>query len=65
MRAHKPAAANALRVNDSLLIGSQFPRTIAMLAGEGYDLVPLDTHQIGLIDAGLSCMSLRWKAEPA
>jgi dimethylargininase len=54
------AAANALRVNDRLLVGSQFPRTIAMLRKEAYNLVPLDTRQIGLIDAGLSCMSLRW-----
>jgi dimethylargininase len=54
------AAANALRVNDRLFVGRQFPRTIAMLGDAGYDVVPLDTRQIGLIDAGLSCMSLRW-----
>jgi dimethylargininase len=54
------AAANALRVNDRLLVGRQFLRTIAMLEAGGYDLVPLETGQIGLIDAGLSCMSLRW-----
>lgn len=58
--AGEEAAANALRVNDRLLIGSQFPATRAMLAGEGYRLIPLDTREIGLIDAGLSCMSLRW-----
>ena len=56
------AAANALRVNDRLFVGSRFPGTIALLEEAGYALVALDTHAIGLIDAGLSCMSLRWAA---
>jgi dimethylargininase len=56
------AAANALRINDVVLAGRVFPRTIAMLEAEGYRVVPLDVSQIGRIDAGLSCMSLRWRA---
>lgn len=59
------AAANALRVNDALLVGSRFPRTIEMLDRLDYRLVLLDTSQIGLIDAGLSCMSLRWASRGA
>lgn len=55
------AAANALRVNDVLLIGEQFPKTAKLLAGNGYSVVPLPTREIGKIDAGLSCMSLRWR----
>lgn len=54
------AAANALRVNDVVLVGSQFPRTIERLDAAGYAVVPLATAEIGKIDAGLSCMSLRW-----
>jgi dimethylargininase len=54
------AAANTLRVNETLLIGNSFPRTIEMLDRLDYNLVPLETSQVGLIDAGLSCMSLRW-----
>jgi len=54
------AAANALRVNDVVMVGSQFPKTLEVLAQSGYEIVPLDTRQIGMIDAGLSCMSLRW-----
>ena len=54
------AAANALRVNDVVLVGSRFPRTIDLLDAHGFAVVPLDTREIGLIDAGLSCMSLRW-----
>jgi dimethylargininase len=55
------AAANALRVNDVVLAASGFPKTIEMLDGLGYRVVPVDTVEIGRIDAGLSCMSLRWQ----
>ena len=57
------AAANALRVNDVVLVGSGFPRTIEQLDGLGYKVVPVPTSEIGKIDAGLSCMSLRWQAD--
>ncbi|AFL49599.1 dimethylargininase [Sinorhizobium fredii] len=53
-------AANALRVNDVVMVGADFPRTIEMLDKAGYKAVPLKTTEIGKIDAGLSCMSLRW-----
>lgn len=53
-------AANLLRVNDALLVSSAFPRTIDLLAARGFDPVALDTREIARIDAGLSCMSLRW-----
>ena len=57
------AAANALRVNDVVFVGSDFPRTIDMLTDAGYDVIPLPTTEIGKVDAGLSCMSLRWWAD--
>ena len=53
-------AANALRVNDVVMVGSDFPRTIDALDKVGYKVVPLKTSEIGKVDAGLSCMSLRW-----
>ncbi len=53
-------AANALRVNDTLMIGADFPRSIDLLDGLGYNVRPMVTMEIGKIDAGLSCMSLRW-----
>lgn len=55
------AAANALRVNDHVLIGHDYPRTIDMLTRHGYNVIALPTTEIAKIDAGLSCMSLRWK----
>lgn len=54
------AGANALRVNDTVLVGADYPRTIDLLMREGFAVVPLPTSQIGKVDAGLSCMSLRW-----
>jgi dimethylargininase len=60
-RGEEPAA-NALRVNDVVMVGSQYPRTIDMLSRAGFDVVPLHTSEIGKLDAGLSCMSLRWLA---
>jgi dimethylargininase len=56
------AAANALRVNDVVLASAERPRTIERLTAAGYSVVPLHTAEIGKIDAGLSCMSLRWRA---
>jgi dimethylargininase len=55
------AAANAVRVNDRVLLGDAYPRTADLLAKAGYKLTPLPTREIAKIDAGLSCMSLRWR----
>ena len=54
------AAANALRINDRVFVGEGYPRTAGLLARAGLRVVTLPVQQIGLIDAGLSCMSLRW-----
>jgi len=63
--AGEEAAANALRVNDRVFVGADFPRTADMLASAGYDVLPLPSGQIGLLDAGFSCLSLRWHAATA
>ena len=56
------AAANARHVNDRLLLSDAYPRTADLLAKSGYKIAPLPTRAIAKIDAGLSCMSLRWWA---
>jgi len=60
--AGEDAAANALRVNDRLFVGARFARTIDALDREGFAVTPLAVDEIGKIDAGLSCMSLRWRS---
>jgi dimethylargininase len=53
-------AANLLRLNDTILVGADYPRTIDLLAKRVSHLVPLAVSEIRKIDAGLSCLSLRW-----
>jgi dimethylargininase len=53
-------AANALRINDRIFLGAAFPKTRTRLEQSGYKVIPLATSEIAKVDAGLSCMSLRW-----
>lgn len=53
-------AANLLRINDMILVGDRWPATHALLTACGLEIRPLPTREIARIDAGLSCMSLRW-----
>lgn len=53
-------AANALRLNDHILVAEGYPRTAALLEKTGCTVSALPTAQIAKIDAGLSCLSLRW-----
>lgn len=55
------AAANALRVNDKLLLAAEHPKTCEKLNTLGFSVVELACREIAKVDAGLSCMSLRWK----
>lgn len=52
--------ANALSVNGTVLIADGFPRTAERLAGLGYAVERLKLDEVMKLDAGLSCMSLRW-----
>jgi dimethylargininase len=56
------AAANSLRVNDSVFVGRGFEQTLDRLTAEGYRVVSLPNEQIALLDAGFSCLSLRWRS---
>ncbi len=56
------AAANLLRVNETVLVGAAYPATAALIEARGLSVVPLAVSEIAKIDAGLSCMSLRWRA---
>lgn len=60
--AGEEGAANAIRVNDHVFLSAHYPRTADALAALGFSLVTLHTREIAKIDAGLSCMSLRWRA---
>jgi dimethylargininase len=53
-------SANAIRVNDAVVIAGGFPAARAALATLGYTLVELDMSEYRKMDGGLSCLSLRW-----
>jgi dimethylargininase len=55
-------AANAVRVNDAVLVNEDCPQTLGMISRLGLKVVALKVSEIAKIDAGLSCMSLRWFA---
>jgi dimethylargininase len=58
--AGEEAAANALRVNDTVFLGDTYPRTIGLVRKHGLTVVPVAVDEVAKLDAGLSCMSLRW-----
>ena len=52
-------AANALRLNDKLLLPDGFTKAEEMLSKK-YNIIKVKVDEIAKVDAGLSCMSLRW-----
>lgn len=55
-------AANALRLNDTILVAANCPATLDILNSFDLNIVPLDVSEIERIDGGLTCLSLRWFA---
>ena len=51
-----------MRVNDTLFVDDRFPRSAEMLDRAGLTVHPLCVRETAKLDAGLSCMSLRWSA---
>jgi len=54
-------AANALRMNEVVFVGDCYPKTIEMIRKTGLTVIPLAITEVAKLDAGLSCMSLRWR----
>jgi dimethylargininase len=52
-------------LNDTILVGGAFPKTTELLQRAGYAVKTLPIGGIGKLDAGLSCMSLRWRRASA
>ena len=53
--------ANVLRVNERILAGTHYPRILDALDAHGLNVVTLPNSAIAAIDAGFTCMSLRWR----
>lgn len=54
------AAANAIRVNDTVILPAGFPRTAEMLERAGYRIRPVGNRECAKLDGGMSCLSLRF-----
>ena len=53
-------AANALRVNEHVLVAAGYPKTGAAIESLGFEVISLDMSEFRKLDGGLSCLSLRW-----
>jgi dimethylargininase len=54
----EPAAANALLVNDVIIMPSSFPRTCALLEKRGLSVRSIDVSELQKAEAGVTCTSL-------
>ena len=52
-------AANSLRINDKLILPDGFVQAEEILS-KNYNIIKIKVNEIAKVDAGLSCMSLRW-----
>jgi len=52
------AAANALLVNDVVIIPVSFPKTTALLESRGFRVRPIDLSELQKAEAGVTCTSL-------
>jgi dimethylargininase len=52
-------AANAVWINEHLLVAAGFPTLARALRGRGLELIELDMSEVAKMDGGLSCLSLR------
>jgi dimethylargininase len=53
-------AANFLRINETVIVSSGYPRFEASVRGFGYPVIALDMSEFCKMDGALSCLSLRF-----
>ncbi len=53
-------AANALCINDRVMIAKGYPQTQAAIEACGYETIALEMSEFRKMDGGLSCLSLRF-----
>lgn len=53
-------AANSLWINETVLVPSGYPETLAKIENAGYKTIVLDVSEFRKVDGGLSCLSLRF-----
>ena len=59
----EPFGANALRVGEDVVYGSQFPLTRERLAQRGIRVSPVDLSELAKAEGAVTCCSLIFEAE--
>ncbi len=60
----EPAAANALLINDVVIMPVSFPKTRALLEERGFQVRALGVSELQKAEAGVTCCSLIFRANP-
>lgn len=63
--AAEPAAANALLINDVVIVPRAFPRTIALLGGRGFQVRAIDVSELQKAEGGVTCKSVIFSVSEA
>ncbi len=59
----EPSGANVLRIGDTVLVPTRFPKTRALLEVEGFRVRSLDISEAMKAEAALTCSSLLFEAQ--
>lgn len=57
---NESAAANLIRVNNTVLLSEGYPASFDLLTSVGFQVVTIPNSEAAKVDGGLSCMSLRY-----
>lgn len=60
----EPCAANVLRIGETVLIPSSFPKTRALLERAGFNVSAIDISELQKAEAGMTCSSIIFDAAP-
>jgi dimethylargininase len=58
----EPVAANALLIEDVIIVPSTFPETIALLEARGFIVKPIDVSEFQKAEGGVTCKSIIFNA---
>lgn len=59
----EPMAGNAIRMGDTLLCSSQFPRTADRLRDRGFNVITVDSTELSKAEGSLTCKSVVFTSE--
>ena len=59
----EPAAANVLRIHDTIVMPASFPRTRALLEARGLKVRPVEVSELQKAEAGVTCCSLIFRSD--